>query len=115
MHTAKRHIITFGGLLVKEEDIEDVPLNTFDSTTDPLTGEEVDLALQASHNIFVNEWQIDPTLLELPAGASKPLSSASTMAMPPSPTKQKVLNSDDQGDGNSTTKKPRLICQDNVH
>lgn len=96
------HIATFGGLLVKEEDIEDAPLDTFDSATDPLTGEEVDLALQASRNIFVNEWQIDPTLLELPAGAFKP------MAMPPSPTKRKVLDSNDQGDSNSTAKKTKV-------
>ncbi|KAG2351926.1 hypothetical protein BDR07DRAFT_1385102 [Suillus spraguei] len=114
------HITTFRGLLVKKEDIEDEPLGTFDSTTDLVTGEEVDLALQASRNIFINESQIDPALLEHPAGASKTLSSrllvASTMAMPLSPMKQKVtsFDSDDQDDGNSMAKKLRLICQDNV-
>ncbi|KAG2033048.1 hypothetical protein BDR03DRAFT_985296 [Suillus americanus] len=77
--------------------------------------EEVDLALWASCNIFVNEWQIDPALLELPAGASKS-SSSRVEVMPPSPMKQKVIldSDDDQGDGNSTAKKLWLICQDNV-
>lgn len=117
------HITTFGGLLVKEEDIEDGQLDPFGPTTDPLTGEEIDLALQASRNVFVNEWQIDPALLELPAGASKPSSSrlpvASTMATPTSPTKRKVISlldsdSDDQDNSNSTTKRLRLICQGNA-
>lgn len=49
------HITTFGGLWVKEEDIEDGQLDPFGPTTDPLTGEEIDLALQASRNVFVNE------------------------------------------------------------
>jgi hypothetical protein len=66
------HAATFGGLLVKEENSENSLLqDSFNSMVDPSTGEDVDLALQASRDVIVNEWQIDPALLALPAtGAS---------------------------------------------
>ncbi|KAJ8581087.1 hypothetical protein M405DRAFT_868973, partial [Rhizopogon salebrosus TDB-379] len=90
------HAATFGGLLVKEENSENSLLqDSFNSMVDPSTGEDVDLALQASRDVIVNEWQIDPALLALPATGASSL-------LPRPPTKQKAacisLDSDTEGD-----------------
>lgn len=77
------HVATFGGLLIKEENIEKGLLDSFDSSVDPTTGEEVDLAFLASRNVIINEWQIDPALLTLPAETSRPMVSNNTSIQPP--------------------------------
>lgn len=77
------HVATFGGLLIKEENIEKGLLDSFDSSVDPTTGEEVDLAFLASWNVIINEWQIDPALLTLPAETSRPMVSNNTSIQPP--------------------------------
>ncbi|KAG1863232.1 hypothetical protein DFJ58DRAFT_839201 [Suillus subalutaceus] len=98
---------TFGGLFIKEENIEKGLLDSFDSSVDPTTGEEVDLAFLASRNVIINEWQIDPTLLMLPAETSRPMK-------PPAPKRKAVcilLDSDDKGDASgSTIKKLRTLA-----
>ncbi|KAG0694810.1 hypothetical protein DFH29DRAFT_1006019 [Suillus ampliporus] len=93
------HVATFGGLLIKEENVEKGLLDSFDSSVDPVTGEDVDLAFLASRNVIINEWQIDPALLTLPAEASRP--------MQPSVSKRKAvcisLDSDDEADASGGT------------
>ncbi|KAG1849139.1 hypothetical protein DFJ58DRAFT_662610 [Suillus subalutaceus] len=82
------HVATFGGLLIKEENIEKGLLDSFDSSVDPTTGEEVDLAFLASRNVIINEWQIDPALLMLPAETSRPMVSNNTFIPTPPPISQ---------------------------
>ncbi|KAG2039032.1 hypothetical protein BDR03DRAFT_981073 [Suillus americanus] len=98
---------TFGGLLIKEENIEKGLLDSFDSSVDPTTGEEVDLAFLASQNVIINKWQIDPALLMLPAETSRPMK-------PPVPKRKAVcilLDSDDEGDASGgTIKKLRTLA-----
>jgi len=67
------HIATFGGFLVKEENVEKGLLDSFEPSVDSETGEDVDLAFLASRNVIINEWQIDPALLTLPAKTSRPM------------------------------------------
>ncbi|KAG0694993.1 hypothetical protein DFH29DRAFT_880333 [Suillus ampliporus] len=101
------HVATFGGLLIKEENVEKGLLDSFDSSVDPVTGEDIDLAFLASRNVIINEWQIDPALLTLPAEASRP--------MQPSVSKRKAvcisLDSDDEADASGgTIKKLRTLA-----
>ncbi|KAG0692816.1 hypothetical protein DFH29DRAFT_1043843 [Suillus ampliporus] len=89
---------TFGGLLVKEETVEMDLAQDFDVGMD-------DLAFQASHRVIIEEWQIDPALLQQPA-------SRAMLPMLPSPTKRKVVSldsDDDEGDSGSTAKKLRTL------
>ncbi|KAG1887911.1 uncharacterized protein F5891DRAFT_966573, partial [Suillus fuscotomentosus] len=119
------HVATFGGLLIKEENIEKGLLDSFDSSVDSTTGEEVDLAFLASRNVIINEWQIDPALLTLPAETSRPMVSNNTSIQPPhisfffvqkpsAPKRKAVcisLDSDDEGDASGgTIKKLRTLA-----
>ncbi|KAG0692104.1 hypothetical protein DFH29DRAFT_883083, partial [Suillus ampliporus] len=75
---------TFGGLLVKEETVEMDLAQDFDVGMD-------DLAFQASRRVIIEEWQIDPALLQQPA-------SRATLPMLPSPTKRKWEHSENNYD-----------------
>jgi hypothetical protein len=77
------HVVTFSGLLIKEENIEKGLLDSFDSSVDPATGEEVDLTFLASRNVIINKWQIDSALHTLPAETSRPTVSNNAFIQPP--------------------------------
>ncbi|KAG1841954.1 hypothetical protein F4604DRAFT_1597732 [Suillus subluteus] len=67
------HIATFGSFLVKKENVEKGLLDSCEPSVNSETGEDIDLAFLASQNIIINEWQIDPALLTLPAKTSRPM------------------------------------------
>lgn len=118
---------TFGGLLIKEETVDTDLAHDFEIYTDSLTGGTVDFASEASHSVMVNDWQIDPALLERPAaqptqncfaGTLRPSTDAVTVSsdiliVPPSPTKRKApcisLDSDDESDSTNTVKRLRTL------
>ncbi|KAG1859811.1 hypothetical protein F4604DRAFT_2036666 [Suillus subluteus] len=103
------HVATFGGLLIKEENIEKGLLDSFDSSVDPTTGEEVDLAFLASRNVIINEVANRPR----PSYCSQ-LKLRGRWWKPPAPKRKAVcisLDSDNEGDASGgTIKKLRTLA-----
>lgn len=64
---ASDNATTFGGLLIKEETLDAELAHDFEVHTDSFTGGTVDFATEASRSIMIEDWQIDPALLDQPA------------------------------------------------
>ncbi|KAG2337214.1 hypothetical protein BDR05DRAFT_895632, partial [Suillus weaverae] len=64
---ASDNATTFGGLLIKEETLDAKLMHDFEVQTDSFTSRAVDSATEASHSIMIEDWQIDPVLLDQPA------------------------------------------------
>ncbi|KAG1751552.1 uncharacterized protein EDB91DRAFT_1078312 [Suillus paluster] len=115
---ASDNATTFGGLLIKEETLDAELTHDFEVHTDSFTGGTLDFATEASRSIMIEDWQIDPALLDQPAvcsSSTKPptngmmASNDSVLAAkvaPPSLIKHKAIcilpNSNDKS--NSSTK-----------
>jgi hypothetical protein len=68
---ASDNATTFGGLLIKVEETLDAELtHDFEVQTDSFTGGTLDFATEASRSIMIEDWQIDPALLDQPAVCS---------------------------------------------
>ncbi|KAG2106101.1 hypothetical protein BD769DRAFT_1366791 [Suillus cothurnatus] len=115
------HIATFGGFLVKEENVEKGLLDSFEPSVDSETGEDVDLAFLASRNVIINEWQIDPALLTLPAKTSRPMVSNVThfhstflriliFRFDKAPSAVSLDSDDDEVDASNAVKKLRTLA-----
>ncbi|KAG1776098.1 hypothetical protein EV702DRAFT_1269133 [Suillus placidus] len=112
---ASDNATTFGGLLIKEETLDAKLAHDFEVHTDSFTGRTVDFATEASCGIMIEDWQIDPALLDQPAAqplllhtangsvnvsSTKPPTNSMTASnnsvlaakvTPPSPIKRKVI------------------------
>ncbi|KAG2085011.1 uncharacterized protein F5147DRAFT_782255 [Suillus discolor] len=117
---ASDNATTFGGLLIKEETLDAELAHNFEVHTDSFTGGTVDFATEASRSIMIEDWQIDPALLDQPAAQlPRTMTASNTNTLPaevapPSLIKRKAIcispNSDDKSNGGSaTTKRPRTL------
>ncbi|KAG2091336.1 uncharacterized protein F5147DRAFT_643230 [Suillus discolor] len=75
------------------------------------TGGTIDFATEASRSIMIEDWQIDPALLDQPA--TQLLLPHATKVIPASPTKRKVscvsFDANDELDSGNTSKRPRTL------
>ncbi|KAG1720846.1 hypothetical protein EDB19DRAFT_1917696 [Suillus lakei] len=79
---ASDNATTFGGFLIKEETLDAELVHDFEVHTDSFTGGTVDFATEASRSIMIEDWQIDPALLDKPA-AQLPCTTNSSSTKPP--------------------------------
>ncbi|KAG0698511.1 hypothetical protein DFH29DRAFT_1018080 [Suillus ampliporus] len=129
---ASDNATTFGGLLIKEETLDAELAHDFEVHTDSFTGGTVDFATEASCSIMIEDWQIDPALLDQPAAqlprttngsSTKPPMNSMTASntniliakvAPPSLIKRKAIcispNSNNKSNSRSaTTKQPQTL------